>query len=147
VSLTGDNRAVPTPPPLPPDRPDLAARYGVGRPRTRVPLGLAVIGAALLGLLAVVAWSLSQRETGVRAGVLSYGDITPTSITIEVEVVRPLGTAVRCDVAAVGVGQVDVGAAVIDVPADGEARVVASTQIPTASAPKGARLIGCRPAS
>ncbi len=147
MSLTGDNRAVPTPPPLPPDRPDLAARYGVAGGHSRVPLGLAMVGVVLVGLLAVLVWSLSQRETGVRAGVLSYGDITPTSITIEVEVVRPVGMAVRCDVAAVGEGQVDVGAAGIDVPTQGEARVVVSTEIPTASPPKGARLIGCRPAS
>ncbi len=137
---------MPTPPPLPPDRPDLAERYGVTARRSRVPVGLAIVGVTLVGLVLALAWGLSQRDTGIRAGVLRYGDITPESITIEVQVVRPAGTAVRCDVAAVGEAQIDVGAARIDIPAEGEAEVVVSATIPTASPPKAARLLGCVPA-
>jgi hypothetical protein len=115
--------------------------------QSRVPLGLAIVGVTLVGLLLVLGWALSQRDSGIRAGVLRYGDITPESITIQVQVVRPVGTAVRCDVAAVGDAQIDVGAARIDIPAEGDAQVVVSATIPTASPPKGARLLGCVPAA
>lgn len=138
---------MPSVPPLPPNRPDLAERYGVpGRTwRSRAPLG--VVALVLVGLLAATAWGLSQRSSGVRAGVLSYGDITESSITITLEVVREPDQGVVCDVAAVGENQIDVGAARIDVPTGGERRVVVSTPIDTASAPLGARLLSCQPVS
>jgi hypothetical protein len=117
----------------------------VGRRRWQSSVPLVLIGIVLTGLMAATAWGLAQRSTGVRAGVVSYGDITPDSITITVEVVRPADQAAVCDVAAVGDNQVDVGAARVDVPADGEERVVVSATINTASPPKAARLLGCRP--
>ena len=141
---TTDDCAVPSPPPLPPDRPDLAERYGVGR-RSWSSLPLVVVALVLVAMLAVTAWGLAQRSTGVRAGVLGFGDITDRSITITLEVDRPPDQPVVCDVAAIGDLQVDVGAARIDVPTGGERRVVVSGVIETAGPPKAARLLGCAP--
>lgn len=143
---TGDNDAVPSVPPLPPDRPDLAQRYGLSAPPWRRRLPLLVIGLVIIGMLAATGWGLSQRSSGVRAGVLSYGEITDDSITITLEVVRDPALPVVCDVAAVGDLQVDVGAARVDVPTGEPARAVVSTVIETASPPKAARLLACRPA-
>ena len=123
-SGTGDNDAVPSVPPLPPDRPDLAERYGVARRGARSRLPLVVIGLVIVGMLIATGWALAERSTGVRAGVLAYGDITPTSITITLEVVRDPGQPVVCDVAAVGELQIDVGAARVEASAT-EARAVA----------------------
>lgn len=136
---------MPSLPPLPPDRPDLAERYGVasGTWRTRVPL--AILGLVIVGLVASTLWGLSQRSTGVQAGVLTYGEITESSITITVEVVRDPDQTVVCDVAAVGENQIDVGAERIEVPVGGERRVVVSTAIDTATPPLAARLLACRP--
>ena len=136
---------MPTPPPLPPDRPDLAERYGVGSTHWPQRLPLVVVAVVLVILLVLGGWGLAQRSTGVRAGVLGYGDITPTSITITLEVVRNPEVAVVCDVAAVGENQVDVGAERIDVPAGGGERAVVRAVIETASAPKAARLLSCQP--
>ena len=77
--------------------------------------------------------------------MLGYGDITPTSITITLEVVRNPEVSVVCDVAAVGENQVDVGAERIDVPAGGGERAVVRAVIETASDPKAARLLSCQP--
>jgi hypothetical protein len=136
---------VPSVPPLPPDRPDLELRYGLTGPRWPGYLPLAAVGLALVGMLAATAWGLVERSTGVRAGVLTYGDITPASITITVEVVRDPVQPVICDVAAVGENQIDVGAALIEIPPGEDDRVVVSATIETASPPKAARLLGCRP--
>lgn len=144
-SGTGDNDAVPSIPPLPPNRPDLEERYGVASGTWRSWAPLAIVGVALIGLLVLAAWGLDQRSTGVRAGVLAYGDITESSITITIEVVRDPDRAVVCDVAAVGENQIDVGAARVDVPTGGESTVVVSTVIDTASAPLAARLLSCQP--
>jgi hypothetical protein len=138
---------VPSVPPLPPDRPDLAERYGVASRTWRSRTPLAVAAVLLVGLLAATGWGLAQRSTGVQVGVLSYGDITESSITITLEVVRDPDQRVVCDVAAVGQNQIDVGAARIDVPTGGERRVVVSTAIQSASAPLGARLLSCQPVS
>jgi hypothetical protein len=142
---TGDNDAVPSTPPLPPDRPDLAERYGVGtRPwKSRAPL--AIVGLVIVALVAATLVGLAQRSTGVQAGVLTYGEITESSITITVEVVRDPQQPVVCDVAAVGENQIDVGAERIEVPTGGDRRVVVSTPIETASPPLAARLLACRP--
>lgn len=142
---TGDNDAVPTVPPLPPDRPDLEERYGLTGPTWRRRLPLLVIGLVILGMLVATGWGLAQRSSGVRAGVLSYGDITDTSITITLEVVRDPQQPVVCDVAAVGDLQIDVGAARVDVPTGDPERAVVSVAIETASPPKAARLLACRP--
>ena len=142
---TGDNDAVPTVPPLPPDRPDLEERYGLTGPTWRRRLPLLVIGLVILGMLVATGWGLAQRSSGVRAGVLSYGDITDTSITITLEVVRDPQQPVVCDVAAVGDLQIDVGAARVDVPTGDRERAVVSVAIETASPPKAARLLACRP--
>jgi hypothetical protein len=112
---------------------------------TRTAAGLAVVGIALVGMFAALVWGLSERSTGVRAGVLGYGDITPSSVQITLEVSRPAGTDVVCDVAAVGEGKVDVGAARVDVPAGGDDPAVVDVVIETASPPLGARLLGCSP--
>lgn len=136
---------MPTPPPLPSDRPDLAERYGVSRRSWSSSLPLVVVALVLVGMLGVTAWGLAQRSTGVRAGVLGFGDITEASITITLEVDRPPDQPVVCDVAAIGDLQVDVGAARIEVPTGGEQRVVVSGVIETAGPPKAARLLGCRP--
>jgi len=138
---------VPATPPLPPDRPDLAERYGVGsRPWTSW-APLAIVGLVVAGLVVATFVGLSQRSTGVQAGVLTYGDITESSITIAVEVVRDPELPVVCDVAAVGDNQIDVGAERIQVPTGGDRRVVVSTAIETASPPLAARLLACRPVS
>lgn len=137
--------AVPSTPPLPPDRPDLARRYGVRTGGLRVPLGLAVVGLALVAMLGALVWGLAQRQTGLRVGVLSYGEITPSTVTITLEVSRPAGMDVVCDVAAVGEGKVDVGAARVDVPAGEDDPAIVPVVIETASAPLGARLLGCQP--
>jgi len=136
---------VPSVPPLPPDRPDLQQRYGLSGPRWPSYLPLAVVGLVLVGLLAATAWGLVARSTGVRAAVLAYGDITASSITITLEVARDPAQPVVCDVAAVGENQVDVGAALVEVPTGGDERVVVRATIETASSPKAARLLGCRP--
>jgi hypothetical protein len=136
---------VPTLPPLPPDRPDLAQRYGQSDRTWRSWLPLALVGLLLAGLVVGTLVGLAQRSTGVQAGVLTYGDITEESITITVEVVRDPDLAVVCDVAAVGANQIDVGAERIEVPTGGERRVVVSTAIETASPPLAARLLACRP--
>ena len=145
-SGTGDNDAVPSVPPLPPDRPDLAKRYGVARRGARSRLPLVVIGLVIVGMLIATGWALAERSTGVRAGVLAYGDITPTSITITLEVVRDPDQPVVCDVAAVGELQIDVGAARVEVPTGGPERAVVRSTIETASPPKAARLLACQPA-
>ncbi len=138
---------MPATPPLPPDRPDLAERYGVGsRPWTSW-APLAIVGLVVAGLVVATFVGLSQRSTGVQAGVLTYGDITESSITIAVEVVRDPELPVVCDVAAVGDNQIDVGAERIQVPTGGDRRVVVSTAIETASPPLAARLLACRPVS
>jgi hypothetical protein len=97
----------------------------------------------LVGMFVVLAWGLAARHTGLRAGVLGYGDITPVSVRITLEVSRPAGTDVVCDVAAVGEGKVDVGAARVEVPAGEDDPVVLDAVIETASPPVGARLLGC----
>lgn len=104
---------------------------------------MAVVFAVMLG---ATAWGLLERYTGVRAGVVAYGDITETSITITLQVVRPPDVPVVCDVAAVGENQIDVGAAQIAVPAGEPDEVIVSTIIETATPPKAARLLACRPA-
>lgn len=142
---TGDNDAVPSVPPLPSDRPDLAERYGLTAPAWRRRLPLVVIGLVIVGMLVATGWGLAQRSSGVRAGVLSYGDITDASIRITLEVVRDPQQPVACDVAAVGDLQVDVGAARVDVPTGSPERAVVSVVIETASPPKAARLLACRP--
>jgi hypothetical protein len=142
---TGDNDAVPSVPPLPPDRPDLAERYGLTVPTWRARLPLLVLAVALVGVLLAAAWGLSQRSTGVRAGVLAYGDITESTVTITLEVVRDPEQAVVCDVAAVGDQQIDVGAERVEVPTGGDERVVVSVVIDTASPPLAARLLSCQP--
>ena len=106
---------------------------------------LAIVGVALVGLLVAAGWGLAARSTGVRAGVLTYGDITESSITITIEVVRDPSREVVCDVAAVGENQIDVGAERIDVPTGGESRVVVSSVIDTATPPLAARLLSCQP--
>jgi hypothetical protein len=136
---------VPTPPPLPPDRPDLAERYGVAARGSRVPLGLALVGLALVGMLAALVWGLAERDTGLRVGVLGYGDATADTIRITLEVSRPAGMDVVCDVAAVGEGKVDVGAARVEVPAGQDDPAIVRVVIETASRPLGARLVGCQP--
>jgi hypothetical protein len=136
---------VPSTPPLPPDRPDLAQRYGVRTGGGRVPLGLVVVALALVAMLGALVWGLAQRQTGLRAGVLSYGDITPSTVTIRLQVSRPAGMEVVCDVAAVGEGKVDVGAARVDVPAGEDDPVVVAVVVETASPALGARLLGCQP--
>lgn len=136
---------MPSLPPLPPDRPDLAERYGVGQRSWQQRAPLVALAVGLVLLLVAAGWGLSQRSTGVRAGVLTYGDITESSITITVEVVRDPEQVVVCDVAAVGENQIDVGAERIDVPTGGTERVVVSAVIDTATSPKAARLLSCRP--
>lgn len=136
---------MPSAPPLPPDRPDLARRYGVRTGASRLPLGLAVVGLALVTMLGALGWGLAQRHTGLRAGVLAYGDITDSTVTITLEVSRPADMDVVCDVAAVGEGKVDVGAARVDVPAGGDDPAIVRVVIETASPPLGARLLGCQP--
>lgn len=136
---------MPSLPPLPPDRPDLAQRYGQSDRTWRSWLPLALVGLLLAGLVVGTLVGLAQRSTGVQAGVLTYGDITEQSITITVEVVRDPDVRVVCDVAAVGANQIDVGAERIEVPTGGERRVVVSTAIETASPPLAARLLACRP--
>ena len=142
---TGDNDAVPSAPPLPPDRPDLAERYGLNVPGWRSRLPLVVLAVALVGALLAAAWGLSQRDTGVRAGVLTFGDITDSTISITLEVVRDPNQAVVCDVAAVGDQQLDVGAERAEVPAGGGERAVVTVVIDTASPPLAARLLSCQP--
>ena len=146
-SGTGDNDAVPSVPPLPPDRPDLAERYGVVDRGARQRLPLVIVGLVIVGMLVATGWGLAERSTGVRAGVLAYGDITPTSITITLEVVRDPDQPVVCDVAAVGDLQIDVGAARVEVPTGGGERAVVRSTIETASPPKAARLLTCQPAA
>jgi hypothetical protein len=136
---------MPSPPPLPADRPDLAERYGLRAASVRRTRGLALLALALVAVFVVLAWGLGARHTGLRAGVLGYGDITPTTVRITLEVSRPAGTDVVCDVAAVGEGKVDVGAARVDVPAGEGDPVVVDVTIETASPPVGARLLGCSP--
>jgi len=106
---------------------------------------LVVLGLVIVGLVVATLVGLSQRSTGVQAGVLTYGDITESSITITVEVVRDPQQRLMCDVAAVGDNQIDVGAERIEVPPGGDRRVVVSTTIETASPPLAARLLACRP--
>ena len=106
---------------------------------------LVVLGLVIVGLVVATLVGLSQRSTGVQAGVLTYGDITESSITITVEVVRDPQQRLMCDVAAVGDNQIDVGAERIEVPTGGDRRVVVSTAIETASPPLAARLLACRP--
>jgi hypothetical protein len=142
---TGDNDAVPSVPPLPPDRPDLAERYGLNVPTWRTRLPLVVLAMALAGALLAAAWGLSQRSTGVRAGVLAFGDITSSTISITLEVVRDPDQEVVCDVAAVGEQQLDVGAERVEVPTGGDERVVVTVVIDTASPPLAARLLSCQP--
>jgi hypothetical protein len=137
--------AVPSTPPLPPDRPDLARRYGVRTEGPVVPIGLAIVALALVAMLGALVWGLAQRNSGLRAGVLSYGDITTDTVTITLEVSRPAGMDVVCDVAAVGEGKVDVGAARVDVPAGADDPAIVAVVIQTASPPLGARLLGCQP--
>ena len=136
---------MPTVPPLPPDRPDLAERYGTTGSAWRDRLPLIVVGLVIVGMLVATGWGLAQRSSGVRAGVLTYGDITESSITITLEVLRDPEQAVVCDVAAVGDLQIDVGAARVDVATGGSERAVVSATIPTASPPKAARLLACQP--
>jgi hypothetical protein len=130
---------------LPPDRPDLAERYGLTVPTWRARLPLVVLAVALIGALLAAAWGLSQRSTGVRAGVLAFGDITPSTISITLEVVRDPNQAVVCDVAAVGDQQLDVGAERVEVPIGGAERAVVTVVIDTASPPLAARLLSCQP--
>ena len=104
-----------------------------------------IVGLVIVGMLVATGWGLAERSTGVRAGVLAYGDITPTSITITLEVVRDPDQPVLCDVAAVGDLQIDVGAARVEVPTGGGERAVVRSTIETASPPKAARLLTCRP--
>jgi hypothetical protein len=136
---------VPSLPPLPPDRPDLAARYGVGARRRQalVPLGvLAALGLIVVGLFV---WGGALRAgEGVRAAIRSYDAQTATSITVTLEVVRPPGTPVVCDVAAVGEGRLDVGAVRIEVPPDPPQRILVPVTVETAGPPLAARLLGCR---
>lgn len=80
---------------------------------------------------------------GVRGSVLSYGNMTDSSIDVTFEVNRKVGTAVVCDLAAVGEGMFDVGAIRVDVPAAEQRRSVAEVTIPTAQRPLAARVIGC----
>lgn len=136
---------MPSVPPLPPDRPDLAERYGLNVPTWRTRLPLVVLAMALAGALLAAAWGLSQRSTGVRAGVLAFGDITSSTISITLEVVRDPDQAVVCDVAAVGDQQLDVGAERVEVPTGGDERVVVTVVIDTASPPLAARLLSCQP--
>lgn|GEM_PF-3301244 len=137
------NGGVPSPPPLPPGRPDLRERYGLQRRRSDW-----IAPALLLALLALAVGLFVQgaanRAGQVRGAVSSYGAITSDSIEVTVEVVRPRGTAVACDVAAVGEGQLDVGIGEVRFMADGPARVRASTVVETAAPPLGARLLECR---
>lgn len=137
---------MPSLPPLPPDRPDLAERYGVSSRTWRTRLPLVVVAVVIVGLVAATLVGLSQRSTGIQAGVLTYGDITESSITITVEVRRDPSQPVVCDVAAVGANQIDVGAERIEVPTGGDRRVVVATVIETASPPLAARLLACLPA-
>ncbi len=138
------NDAVPSLPPLPPDRPDLLERYGAGRrPWTSV-APLVALGALLVVMVGLFAASgFDQAAAEVRSGISSFGDITPTSIDVTVEVVRAPGTPVACEVTAVGEGQVDVGAIRIVVPTDPPERILVTETVPTASKPRAARLLGC----
>jgi hypothetical protein len=96
-------------------------------------------------MLAALVWGLAERDTGLRVGVLGYGDATADTIRITLEVSRPAGMDVVCDVAAVGEGKVDVGAARVEVPAGQDDPAIVRVVIETASRPLGARLVGCQP--
>ncbi len=104
-----------------------------------------VLAVALVGAVVAAGWGLSQRDNGVRAGVLTFGDITDSTISITLEVVRDPNQAVVCDVAAVGDQQLDVGAERAEVPIGGGERAVVTVVIDTASPPLAARLLSCQP--
>jgi hypothetical protein len=118
------------------------------RTRLLVRRTVLALAAVLMGvtLVLVALWG-TQAVFGVRGAVLSYGNITESSIDVTFEVNRDPELAVECDLAAVGDGGFDVGAARVQVPPGEPRRAVRSTTIATSQPPLAARLVTCRESS
>ncbi len=100
--------------------------------------------AAALGLAWVV-WAGQHWATPQAASrLISYSDISESSVTVQIQVDREAGLPVTCEVQARGASQAVVGRATIEIPAGEDTRIFLSRVIPTNERPENAELLGCR---
>jgi hypothetical protein len=119
-------------------------RYGElrGPRRTAALAGLGVLAAVLLGYVMWVAWHHATPE--VRAGLLSYDNGDPRSVSVVLEVVRPVGTPVTCEVRAQNVDDVTVGTARVAVPPESSPdRQLVTVVVPTSEQAVNGELVRC----
>lgn len=124
--------------------PDLY-RQRYGRSSQRRPAVVAAAGVAAALGLAWVVWAAQHWATPQAASrLISYSDITESSVTVQIQVDREAGLPVTCEVQARGASQAVVGRATLEIPAGEDPRIFLSKVIPTSERPENAELLGCR---
>jgi hypothetical protein len=129
-----DTRRLPAP---------LAARYGQVRGPRRI-LGLAALAALVAVLLAYLFWvALHHSTPTVRSGLLSYDVRDAHSVEAVIQVVRPEGVAVVCELRSQNDDHVTVGTARASIPADAPGRSRVTVTVPTTERAVNAELERC----
>ncbi|MDP9396403.1 MAG: DUF4307 domain-containing protein [Actinomycetota bacterium] len=103
---------------------------------------LGALGVALLVLLASAAWRLSTPD--VRAGLLGFEVVDDGRVEVVFEVVADARQGLACDLRAQDVEHTTVGAATVQVPAQGQDRRVVRATIPTRARAVNGEVQRCR---
>lgn len=119
----------------------LQARYG----NPRLPLALAVaLALVVVSFVGWVVWAgLGQADRDLRWSTTRFSDASATSVTVEFDVFKPVGTDVVCVVRALDAKGVEVGRAEVPVEADrSDVHVVYA--LPVTARPSTALADSCR---
>lgn len=120
--------------------PELQARYGVGKRSPWAVAWAALVIAVFVGAFGFVAYQLAAPK--VDGKLLAWDDSAADHVLVTFEVARPDGEAAYCALRAQDSSRVDVGYAVVEVPA-GEGYVQQSYALRTLAPAFIVELLGC----
>jgi len=118
-----------------------ADRYGDRSPGSRRWLWPTLAGVLVAGVAGwVILWAASDPVSG---SLVRWGDPAGGVMPVTLEVVRPAGVAVTCDLVAVDLRRVVVGQTDVEISAEGDQRIRIRAEIPLETDAVAPQLRGC----
>ncbi len=120
--------------------PAMQERYGLDRRPTGRRVAVTVLVLAFVGILAFVTVGLTRSP--IDASLVTWDDVSADRVDMTIQVRRPAAAAVECVLRAQDENRIDVGYAVLAIPA-GDAQVQVDYSLRTLAPAYTAELLGC----